>query len=78
MKRQNQSPSRFEAGTYGRCDAMFFGFHEQRPPEAHVVRIAVTGSDEELAYLPWVDPAFGVASVQNFGLNVTVSGSPLD
>jgi hypothetical protein len=35
---------------------MLFEFQEQRPPEAHVVRIAVAEFAEEQAYLPWVDP----------------------
>jgi hypothetical protein len=57
---------------------MLFEFHEQRLPEAHVVRIAVTGFDDELAYLHWYDPGFEVASAQNFGLNVMLSGSSAD
>jgi hypothetical protein len=32
----------------------------------------------EMAYLHWYDPGFEVASVQNFGLNVMLSGSSAD
>jgi hypothetical protein len=49
IERQDQSPSRFEAGTHGGYEALLFAFHEQRPPEALVVRIAISEFDEEQA-----------------------------
>jgi hypothetical protein len=78
MKRQKQSPSRFEVGTHGGRHARICEFDEQRSPEPQVVRIPATGFDEALAYLQWVNPAFGVASLHDLGLFVSVSGSPLD
>jgi hypothetical protein len=55
MKRQKQSPRRFEAGTYGGCHTRIREFDEQRSPDPQVVRIAAAGFDEVLAYLHWVD-----------------------
>jgi hypothetical protein len=49
---------------------LLFEFCEQRSPEPQVLRIAAAGFDEVLAYIHWVNPAFEVVSVQNFGIIV--------
>jgi hypothetical protein len=87
-KSGKQASNRFEIGTQGGCEALLFEFRDRRPverseaveqpPEAHLVRIAAVTFDEALAYLHWDDPDFVIESVQNIGLIVMVSGSPLD
>jgi hypothetical protein len=49
---------------------------EQQKP--HATRIAANTLDEALEYLRWDEPHFVIDSVQNLGLIVMVSGSPLD
>jgi hypothetical protein len=56
---------------------LLFEFCEQRSAEPQVARIAAAGFDEARAYLHWLDPDFEVANVQNFGLIVIISGSPV-
>jgi hypothetical protein len=44
----------------------------------HTTRIAANTFEEALEYLRWHQPRFAIDSVQNLGLIVLVSGSPLD
>jgi hypothetical protein len=86
--KRTQTSNRFEIGSQGGCEALLFEFRERRsvepsesveqPSEAHIARIAAVTFDEALAYLHWNDPDFVIESVQNVGLIVMVSGSPLD
>jgi hypothetical protein len=77
VKRQD---SRFEAGTRGGCEAHLFEFKEQSAaePESRTVRIAAIKLDEALSYLHWHAPDFQIERVQNLGLILMVSGSPVD
>ena len=79
VKRQD---SRFEAGTRGGCEAHLFEFQEQSAagpdPEPRRVRIAAVKLDEALSYLHWHAPDFQIERVQNLGLILMVSGSPVD
>jgi hypothetical protein len=87
-KNRKQAQNRFEIGSRGGCEALLFEFREDRPgvalvsaaqsSEPNIVRIAAVTFDEALAYLHWDDPDFVIESVQNVGLIVMVSGSPLD
>lgn len=87
-KNRKQTQNRFDVGNRGGCEASLFEFRECRPGEAlvsaaqssepSIVRIAAVTFDEALAYLHWDDPGFVIESVQNVGLIVMVSGSPLD
>lgn len=70
--------NRFEIGTHGGCEASLFEFSEKHAPEPHVVRIAAVDLDQALAYLHWHEPKFEIDSVQNLGLILVVSGSPID
>jgi len=83
-----QASTRFEIGSQGGCEALLFEFRDrrpverceaaERPPETHIARIAAATFEEALAYLQWDDPDFVIESIQNVGLIVMVSGSPLD
>ncbi len=77
-KNRNQSQDRFEAGTHGGCEASLFEFSERQLPEPRVVRIAALRLDEALTYLRWHEPDFVIESVQNLGLILVVSASPVD
>jgi hypothetical protein len=87
-RNRKQASNRFEVGGQGGCEALLFEFRDGRPversgtveqpSETHIARIAAVTFDEALAYLHWDDPDFVIESVQNVGLIVMVSGSPLD
>jgi hypothetical protein len=77
-KKRKQPPNRFEVGTHGGCEASLFEFSEKQSLEHHVVRIAATTFDEALAYLRWNEPGFLIDRVQNQGVILLVSGSPID
>jgi hypothetical protein len=89
--KKKQVVSRFETGTHGGCEALLYEFREKlrasaKPTapesvgldEAHTVRIAANTLDEALEYLRWHQPHFVIDSVQNQGIIVMASGSPLD
>jgi hypothetical protein len=42
------------------------------------VRVAALSLDEALAGLRWHEPEFDIESVQNLGILLMVSGSPVD
>ncbi len=73
-----QMAKRFEAGTCGGCEAQLFEFQEQCTPEPRTVRIAAIKLDEALSYLRWHAPDFQINRVQNLGIILMVSGSPID
>jgi hypothetical protein len=83
--------NRFEIGRNGGCEALLYEFREKLPvsakptapdssdlDELHTVRIAANTFDEALEYLHWHQPHFAIDSVQNLGIIVMASGSPLD
>jgi hypothetical protein len=89
--KKKKQANRFEIGRHGGCEALLYEFRERLPwiavpndPEAadlykpHTTRIAANTFDEALEYLRWDQPRFVIDSVQNLGLIVMVSGSPLD
>jgi hypothetical protein len=77
-KKGRQSPNRFQIGTHGGCEASLFEFSEKHIPKPHIVRVAAVNLDQALAYLHWHEPEFEIESVQNLGLILMVSGSPID
>jgi hypothetical protein len=77
-KDRKRSLHRFHVGAHGGCETSLFEFTEKSSPEPHVVRIAALKLDEALAYLRWHEPDFTIESVQNLGLILMVSGSPVD
>jgi hypothetical protein len=90
-KKKKQAENRFVTGRHGGCEALLYEFRERLPqvaesvasesanqPKPHTTRIAANTLDEALEYLRWDAPHFVVDSVQNLGLIVLVSGSPLD
>ena len=90
-KKRKQPPNRFEVGRRGGCEASLYEFREKLPynakpdhpesgdpPKPHTVRIAANTIDEALEYLRWHDSHFMIDSVQNLGIIVMASGSPLD
>ena len=77
-KNRKQPPNRFEIGSHGGCEASLFEFREKHSPEPHVVRIAAVSFDEALAGLRWHEPEFDIEGVQNLGIILMVSGSPVD
>jgi hypothetical protein len=90
-KKKKQDTNRFVTARHGACEALLYEFRERLPriaesddPESadlhkpHTTRIAANTFDEALEYLRWDEPHFVIDSVQNLGLIVLVSGSPLD
>jgi hypothetical protein len=90
-KSRKQVPSRFEIGNHGGCEALLFEFRDNlvrflddEPdettdlPEPHIVQIAARTFDEAFAYLRWHEPDFVIDRVENLGLILMVSGSPVD
>jgi hypothetical protein len=85
-KHQKQAQSRFKIGSHGGCEALLFEFRDQslcrsalddsEPSEP--VRIAARTFEEALDYLHWREEQFSIGSVQNLGLILLVSGSPVD
>jgi hypothetical protein len=89
--KKKQVVNHFETGRHGGCEALLYEFREKLPvsakptapdssdlDELHAVRIAANTFDEALEYLRWHQPHFMIDSVQNLGLIVMASGSPLD
>jgi hypothetical protein len=89
--KKKQVANRFEIGRHGGCEARLYEFREKLPAntkltapdsgdldELHTVRIAANTFDEALEYLRWHQPHFVIDSVQNLGIIVMASGSPLD
>jgi hypothetical protein len=89
--KKKQVANRFEIGRHGGCEARLYEFREKLPAntepiapksggldELHIVRIAANTFDEALEYLCWHQPHFVIDSVQNLGIIVMASGSPLD
>ena len=74
----SRSTNRFEPGSHGGCEAHLFEFRETRSPDSNTVRIAAVSPSDALAYLRWHDPDFQVGTVENLGLILLVSGSPVD
>jgi len=91
-KKDKETFSRFEVGSHGGCEACLFEFRESGPyretetpgreslrlPERNTVRIAAMTFDQALTYLRWAEPEFKINSVQNLGIIILVSGSPVD
>jgi hypothetical protein len=90
-EKKKQVANRFETGRHGGCEARLYEFREKLPASAepvapesggldelHIVRIAANTFDEALEYLRWHQPHFVIDSVQNLGIIVMASGSPLD
>jgi hypothetical protein len=90
-KKKKQTANRFEIGRHGGCEALLYEFRERLPcieesddpeptglREPHTTRIAANTFEEALEYLRWHQPRFVIDSVQNLGLIVLDSGSPLD
>ena len=91
-KEDDEAYSRFEVGSHGGCEASLFEFSEGVPHqkaeaavreslqllEKNTVRIAAATFDEALTYLRWSEPRFKIESVQNLGVIILVSGSPVD
>jgi hypothetical protein len=91
-KKDKETFSWFEVGSHGGCEASLFEFRESGPyqeteaarpesmrlPKRNTVRIAATTFDEALTYLRWSEPEFKINSVQNLGIIILVSGSPVD
>jgi hypothetical protein len=77
-KMRKHPASRFVVGTHGGCEAQLFEFREKHLPEPNTVHIAATSFDEALTYLRWHEPEFEIDSVQNLGIILLVSGSPID
>jgi hypothetical protein len=77
-KRKKQPANGFAIGTHGGCEARLFEFREKHLPEPNTVQIAAASFDEALAYLRWHEPQFEIDSVQNLGIILLVSGSPVD
>jgi len=89
--KNKQATNRFAIGRHGGCEALLYEFRERVPhmvesddsksadkPKPHTTRIAANTLDEALEYLRWDQPHFVIDSMQNLGLIVMVSGSPLD
>jgi hypothetical protein len=89
--KKKQVANRFEIGRHGECEALLYEFREKRdipesddapestdPHRPNTTRIAANTLDEALEYLRWDRPHFVIDSIQNLGLIVLVSGSPLD
>jgi hypothetical protein len=70
--------SRFGVGTHGGCEARLFEFRGKDLSDPHIVRVAALSLDEALAGLRWHEPEFDIESVQNLGILLMVSGSPVD
>ena len=89
--KKKQVANRFEIGRHGGCEALLYEFREKLPANAklaapesgvlgepYTVRIAANTFDEAVEYLHWHQPHFVIDSVQNLGIIVMASGSPLD
>jgi hypothetical protein len=70
--------NRFDTGKRGLCEAYLFEFHELGMGEPRTLTIAAARLEDALSHLRGDAPDFQIMSVQNLGLIVMVSGSPLD
>jgi hypothetical protein len=89
-KKKKQAEARFVTGRHGGCEALLYEFRERLssvagsddksadPPKPNTTRIAANTLDEALEYLHWDEPHLVIDTVQNLGLIVVISGSPLD
>ena len=89
--KKKEVANRFVTGRHGGCEAFLYEFRERASCIAEVgkpestdlhkpdtTRIAANTLDEALEYLRWDRPHFVIDGVQNLGLVILVSGSPLD
>lgn len=77
-KHKAQPTNRFDTGEGGECEAYLFEFQEQGTGEPRTLTIAAAKLEDAVSYLRGHSPDFQIVSVQNLGLIVMVSGSPLD
>jgi hypothetical protein len=70
--------NRFNSGKCGLCEAYLFEFQEVRMGEPRSLTIAAARLEDALSHLREDSPEFQIKSVQNLGVIVMVSGSPLD
>lgn len=77
-KRPIQAPCRFDAGKRGDCKAYLFEFQEQGAEKSRTMTIAAAKLEDAVSYLRRDSPDFQIKSIQNLGLIIMVSGSPLD
>ena len=88
-KKHRRSLHKFKVGGHGGCEAILYEFSESeedepdpleptRPIRRNVIRIAAKTFDEALEYLRWRHPKFVIDRVENRGLILLISGSPVD
>jgi hypothetical protein len=91
-ERAEDAFGRFEVGSHGGCEAALFEFRESAPYQEaetalrestrisarNAVRMAAMTFDEAFTYLRWTQPEFKIDRVQNMGIIILVSGSPVD
>jgi hypothetical protein len=75
--RKRSRPS-FRPGRSGACEALLFEITGTDPLGERKERIAASTLQEISQYLQSRDPDFHVTTLQNVGLVVLLSGSPLD
>lgn len=73
-----QLAKQFITGNSGECEAYLFEFQEQGSEERRMMTIAAAKLEDAVSYVRRDSPNFQIKSVQNLGLIVLVSGSPLD
>ncbi len=88
-KKHRHALNKFEVGSHGGCEAILYEFSESqedqpdlfdptRPIRRNVIKIAARTFDEALQYLRWRRPMFVIDRVENRGLILLISGSPVD
>ena len=70
--------NRFDTGNRGLCEAYLFEFQELGIGEPRKLTIAAASLEDALLHLREDSPDFQIKSVQNLGVVVLASGSPLD
>jgi hypothetical protein len=89
MSKSRRPLNRFEVGNHGGCEAILYEFSEAqeeeldpfdpiRPIRRDIMRIAARTLDEALEYLRCHQPTFVIDRVENRGLILLISGSPVD
>lgn len=78
MQNLKRGRSRLKVGGLGGSEAQLFEFQEVGSEEPRTVRIAALKLDEALSFLRLHEPDFQIKRVENLGLILMVSGSPVD
>ena len=78
MRNVKNRQNDLKVGRFGGSEAQLFEFQEMGAQEPRVVRVAALKLDDALSFLRLHEPDFQIKRVENLGLVLMVSGSPVD